>query len=69
MTEHSLLCPDPKMIEFAPLFKFTCTGTLMTTLPPPLSGWSTSTLGPPFTLASQTEVSSELVWHGTLVLT
>ena len=47
---HLLDCPEPKVIEFAPLFRFSLTGTLITTPPPPESGWSTKTEEPPFTL-------------------
>ncbi len=45
-----LLWPALKVIVFEPELRFSFTGTLMTTFPPPVLGWSTETGEPPLTL-------------------
>lgn len=40
------------MIVLLPSSKFNNTGTLITTVPPPESGWSTDVVVPPFTLST-----------------
>ena len=61
--KNSLLWPAPNVMVFEPEFKVSLTGTLRITWPPPVSGWSTQTGEPPFTLRKN--VKSKALSHTT----
>ena len=50
------------MIVFDPLLRSNLTGTESTTWPPPVLGWSTETLDPPFALVDDFVECQDSVW-------